>query len=95
MRRIACWFHGQFPFGGSGHDWRIVNGTPVKIAALNHLHLLAGYDAVCLRCGKWWLDSDDRQWDADKLRIARPRLDKIASDAARLAVRITTLRKRR
>jgi hypothetical protein len=42
-----------------GHDWQIVRVTSARAITLHHLHL-AGYKAVCRRCGAWWDSTGER-----------------------------------
>lgn len=50
-KRFTCWL--------SRHDWEITRDAGADLA---HLHLLAGCDAKCLRCGATWFNYDDFMW---------------------------------
>lgn len=43
----------------TGHRWKITRTSPTKAVALAEFHPLAGHDAICMRCGKQWLDAED------------------------------------
>lgn len=48
-RKMAC-----FVFG---HRWHVLHMNPQRASALLHLHVMAGMDADCERCGKVWRDA--------------------------------------
>lgn len=56
--KLVCWLLWLLTFGLLGHRWCVVRTNMQKSLALGHLHLLAGRDAVCLRCSAKWSDAD-------------------------------------
>lgn len=43
----------------TGHRWKVTRINMHKAMALAAFHPFAGQDAICLRCGKQWLDAED------------------------------------
>ena len=55
-RSLGCYAVGFFSLGFRGHRWRIVRENYPRAVAMMRLHPLAGKDAVCMRCGRTFLD---------------------------------------
>jgi hypothetical protein len=71
-RRAMCWLIGLSPFRRqwlSGHAWRITRTNAARHDMMQHLHWIAGCDAVCMRCGAVW---EDYEWT-----IAEPTLGRV------------------